>query len=73
MHAVIRCPQNTLSTDIWPMEINSDTWVYNRVPDIQSGLSATGYGQGQSLIQFQKPLSTVMFGVVQKYVLGPKL
>ena len=55
------------------MEINSDTWVYNRVPDIQSGLSATGYGQGQSLIQFQKPLSTVMFGVVQKYVLGPKL
>ena len=39
MHAALRCPEDTLSTDIWPMEIYYAVWVYNRTPDMQSGLS----------------------------------
>ena len=40
MHAALRCPEETLSTDLWPMAMNYAVWVYNMTPDIQSGLSA---------------------------------
>ena len=40
MHAALRCPEETLSTDIWPMEMDYAVWVYNRTPDMQSVLSA---------------------------------
>ena len=40
MHAALRFPEDTLSTAIWPMTMNYDVWVYNRTPDMQSGLSA---------------------------------
>ena len=37
MHATIRCPEDTLSTDLWPMVMDYDVWVYNWTPDMQSG------------------------------------
>ena len=40
MHAALRCPEYTLSTDLWPMAMDYAVWVYNRTPDMQSGLSA---------------------------------
>ena len=40
MHAVLRFPEYTLSTDLWPMEMDYTVWVYNRIPDMQYGLSA---------------------------------
>ena len=40
MHAALRCPEDTLSNDIWPMAMDYAVWVYNRTPDMQSGLSA---------------------------------
>ena len=40
MHAALRCPEDTFSTDIWPMAMYYALWVYNRTPDMQSGLSA---------------------------------
>ena len=36
MHNVFRCPDDTFSTDIWPMAMDYSVWVYNRIPDIQS-------------------------------------
>ena len=39
MHAALRCPDDILSTDLWPMAIDYDIWVYNWIPDIQYGLS----------------------------------
>ena len=39
-HAAIRCPEETLSTNICPMAMDYAVWVYNRTPDIKSGLSA---------------------------------
>ena len=39
MNAAIICPGDTFSTDIWPMSIDYAVWVYNRIPDMQSGLS----------------------------------
>ena len=40
MHAALIFTEDTLSTDIWPMAMDYAIWVYNRIPDIQSGLSA---------------------------------
>ena len=40
IHAALRCPEYTLSTDIWPMEMYYAVLVYNRNPGMQSGLSA---------------------------------
>ena len=40
MHTALIFPEDTLSTDIWPMAIDYAVWVYNRIPDIQSGFSA---------------------------------
>ena len=65
MHAVLRCPEDTLSTDIWPMAMDYVVWVYNRIPDIQSGLSDIGIWSRSTLDQCHKLLATVMFGVVQ--------
>ena len=36
MHSALRYPDETLSTDIWPMEMDYDVWVYNWIPDMQS-------------------------------------
>ena len=40
MHAALRCPEDTFSTDLWPMAMDYAVWVYNRTPDMQSRLSA---------------------------------
>ena len=36
MHAALRCPEDTFSTDIWPTAMDYAVWVYNRIPDMQS-------------------------------------
>ena len=40
INAAVRCPEEKLSTDIWPMAMDYAVWVYNRIPDMQYGLSA---------------------------------
>ena len=40
MHAALICPEDKFTTDLWPTEMDYAVWVYNRIPDMQSGLSA---------------------------------
>ena len=40
MHAALRCPEYTLSTDILPMEIYYSVWMYNQIPDMNYVLSS---------------------------------
>ena len=40
MHAALRCPEYTLSTDLCPMAMHYAVWVCNWIPDMQSRLSA---------------------------------
>ena len=40
VHAALRCPEEKLYTAIWPMAMDYDVWIYNRIPDMQAGLSA---------------------------------
>ena len=42
IHYAFICPEDTFSTDIWPMAIYYAVWVYNRIPDMRSILSAIG-------------------------------
>ena len=53
VHAVIRCPGDTPSTYICPMEIYYTVWVYIWIPDMQSDDLLLRYGQGQRLRQCQ--------------------
>ena len=40
MHTALRCPEDTLSTDLWTMAIDYAVWVHNWTPDMQYGLYA---------------------------------
>ena len=42
MHDALICPEDTLSNDIWRMEIYYSVWVYNSIPDMQPGISDIG-------------------------------
>ena len=36
IHAALRFPEDEFSTVIWPIAMDYDVWVYNRIPDMQS-------------------------------------
>ena len=38
--AALRCSEETLSADVWPMAMDYSIWIYNRITDFQSVLSA---------------------------------
>ena len=40
MYTALRCPDDTLSTDLWPRAMDYYVWVYNRIPTMQSGIFA---------------------------------
>ena len=40
IHAALRCPEDTSSTDLWRMEIYYAVSVYNCIPDMKYGLYA---------------------------------
>ena len=40
MHTLIIFTEDKFSTDIWPVAMYYTVWVFNWIPDIQSGLSA---------------------------------
>ena len=39
IHPALICTAEKVSTDIWPTATDYDVWVYNRISDMQSGLS----------------------------------
>ena len=40
IHAALRFPEDTFFTDICPVAMDYDLWVYNQIPDIQYRLAA---------------------------------
>ena len=73
MHAALRCPEDTLSTDLWPMTMDYDVWVYNRTPDMQSVLSAIEIWSRSRFEPVSETLSNCHVCVCPTYVLEPKL
>ena len=40
IHAALRCPEDALSTDLWPMSMYYAVWFYNHIHDMKYGLYA---------------------------------
>ena len=40
MHAALVCPEETLSTDLWPISMDYDVCLYNWIPDMKYRLFA---------------------------------
>ena len=73
MHAAFRCPEDTLFTDIWPMAMDYAVWVYNRIPDMQSGLSAIEIWSGSRFETVSDTISNFHVWDCPTYVLDPNL
>ena len=71
MHAARRCLEDTLSTDLWPMAMDYDIWFYNRIPDIQSGLSAIEIWSRSRFEPVSETLRNCHVWVFPTYVLEP--
>ena len=65
MHASLRFPDGTLSTCLWPLVMDYAVWVYNRIPYMQSELSAIEIWSSSSFDPVSETLATVMSGLDQ--------
>ena len=72
-HAALRCPEDTLSSDLWPMAMGYAVWVYNRTPDMQSGLSAIEIWSRSRFEPVSETLRNCHVWGCPAYVLEPKL
>ena len=73
IHAELRCPDDTLYTDLWPMAMDCAVWVYNRTPDMQYGLSAIEIWSRSRFESVSETLSNCHVWGCPIYVLEPKL
>ena len=73
MHADMRFSENTFSTDIWPMAMDYAVWVYNRIPGIQSGLSAIEIWSSSRFETVSETRSNFHVWGCPTYLLRPKL
>ena len=73
MHAALRYPEDTLSTDLWPTAMDYAVWVYNRTPDMQSGLSAIEIWSSSSFEPVSETLRNCHVWGCPTYFLEPKL
>ena len=73
MHAALRWPEDILSTDLWPMEMDYAVWVYNRNPDMHSGLSSIEIWSRSRFEPVSETLSNCHVWGCTTYVLEPKL
>ena len=72
MYSALICPEATFSTDLWPMEMDYDVWVYNRIPDMQSILSAIEIRSRSRFDPVSETLSNCHVLCCPTYVLEPK-
>ena len=73
MHDVLIFPEYTLSTDLWTMEMAYAVWVYNRIPDMKSGLSAIEICSRSRFDPVSEILSNCHVWGFATYVLEPTL
>ena len=73
IHAALRFPEETLCTEIWLMAMDYDVWVYNRTPDMHSGLSAIEMWSSSRFEPVSENLSNCHVWGCLTYVLEPKL
>ena len=73
MQAELRCPEDTLYTDLWKMKIYYSLWVYDWTPDMQYGLSAIDIWSSTMFETVSETLSNCHAWVFPTNILEPKL
>ena len=73
MHSALRCTEEKLSTDLWPMTMDYAVWVYNQNPDMQSGLSAIEIWSRSKFEPVSETLRKFHVWGFPTYVLEPKM
>ena len=73
VHYALRFPKDPIFTDIWSMEMDYDIWVYNRIPDIQSRLSAIEIQSRSKFERVSETLRKFHTWGCPTYFLEPKL
>ena len=73
MHDALICPEDTFFTDLWTMEIDYSVWVYNHIPDMQSGLSAIEIWSRSRFELVSETLSNCHVWGFPRYFLEPKV
>ena len=73
IHTTLICPEETFSTDLWPMKMNYDVWVYNWIPYVQYGLSAIKICSRSRFEPLSETLTNYSFWGFPTYILEPKL
>ena len=70
-HAELICSRDAFSTDICPMKIDYDIWIYNQIPEIQYGLSDTNIFSGSIFDLVSENLSNCHVWGCPIYILEP--
>ena len=73
MHAALICTEDTLSTDLWPLAMYYAVWVYDQIPDMQSGLSAIEIWSWSRFETVSETLRNCHVWGCPTYFLEPKL
>ena len=73
MHAALRFPEDTISTDIWSMAMDYVVWFYNQIPDMHSGLSTIEIWSRSKFEPVSETFSNCHVWCYPKYVLEAKL
>ena len=73
MHADPICPEERISTDLWPMIMYYAVWVYNPIPGMHYGLSAIEIWSRLRFEPVSETLSNCHVWGCPTYVLEPKL
>ena len=73
IHAALRFPEDTLSTDIFPITMDYAVWVYNLIPDMQSVLSSIEIWSRSRFEPVSETLSNCHVWGFPTYVLESKL
>ena len=73
IHAAMRSPEGTIMAELWPMAVDHAVWIYNRVPRMDSGLSALEIWGRSTFLPTKDILSTCHTWGSPTYVLEPKL
>ena len=73
MQTALRCPDDAFSTDLWPTPMDYYVWFYNRIPEMQSGLSSIKILSGSRFEPFSETISNCNVWGCTTYVLETKL
>ena len=73
IHAAHRCPDDELSSALWPMVTKYTVWIYKRVPYMKYGISAIEIYSRSRFDMVSETLSNCYVWGFNIYVLEPKL